>query len=139
MRHHRDRGLVPILAVAGLSALAACSSPHRSADQLSASGSTVRPALAAAPAAPDRPDQPLDTTLTARRGGVVATINDWQLRYEGTISDGRPRFLESVSNGQQKDVVFDPTRSRAYPFADVAIEIIRSTPDLLVYRIRAAD
>jgi len=127
---------VLLLAVLCATALAGCgggSAGGRSAE----SGSTARPALAAAPA--DLPSQPLDTTLTARRGGVVATINDWQLRYEGTISDGRPRFLESVSNGEQKDVVFDPSRSRAYPFGDVAIEILRSTPELLVYRIRPAD
>ena len=40
------------------------------------------------------------------------------MRYEGTISDGRPRFLESILSGDAKDVVFDAQRSALYPFGD---------------------
>lgn len=77
--------------------------------------------------------------LVAPRGGVVATMNNWVLRYEGTLSDGRLRFLENVLSGEAKDVVFDPKRSPAYPFGDFAIRIVRYDPARVTYRIERTD
>jgi hypothetical protein len=86
-------------------------------------------------------DRPLDTELVAQRGDVVLTSNAWTLRYEGTLRDGRLRFLETVETGVSKDAVFDPLRSRtrAYPFGRIDVQIVSYTPEQLVYRIEPAD
>ena len=104
--------------VVAMSALVACHGPAREADA----------SPAALPSAQDqaidanRPMQPLNTELMAPRGGVMVTLSNWALRYEGVISDGRPRFLESILSGDAKDVVFDAKRSALYPFGNYGIE-----------------
>ena len=86
-----------------------------------------------------RPAQPLNTELSAPRGGVMVTVSSWALRYEGTISDGRPRFLESILTGDAKDVVFDAKRSALYPFGNYGIKILRYGPDSVSYIIETMD
>ncbi len=69
----------------------------------------------------------------------MVTVSNWALRYEGTISDGRPRFLESILSGDAKDVVFDTKRSALYPFGDYGIKILRYGPNSVDYIIETMD
>jgi hypothetical protein len=117
--------------VLALSMLVACHGPERSPG----AGATA----ADPPIDENRPKQPLNTELTAPRGGVMVTLSNWALRYEGTISDGRPRFLESILSGDAKDVVFDAQRSALYPFGDYGIKILRYSPDSVNYIIETMD
>jgi hypothetical protein len=119
------------VAVVVTSMLVACHGAAPRGDGTSASGEQG--------IAGNRPAQPLNTELSAPRGGVMVTVSNWALRYEGTISDGRPRFLESILSGDAKDVVFDTKRSALYPFGDYGIKILRYGPNSVDYIIETMD
>ena len=121
--------------VVAMSMLVACRGPARPAVVGPGAGSSVQEQAIDE----NRPAQPLDKELTAPRGGIMVTLSNWVLRYEGTITDGRPRFLESVWSGDAKDVVFDPQRSELYPFGDYGIKILRYDPDSVNYVIETTD
>jgi hypothetical protein len=122
------------LAVIATATLVACHGSGRDPGGTAASGSTSEQGIDAS-----RPKQPLNTELSAPRGGVMVTVSNWALRYEGTISDGRPRFLESILTGDAKDVVFDTKRSALYPFNNYGIRILRYGPDSVSYIIETMD
>jgi hypothetical protein len=122
------------LAVIATSMLVACHGSTRDPGAAASSGSTSEQAIDVS-----RPKQPLNTELSAPRGGVMVTVSNWSLRYEGTISDGRPRFLESILTGDAKDVVFDTKRSALYPFNNYGIRILRYSPDSVSYIIETMD
>ena len=122
------------LAVVATSILVACHGPAREAGEGPAATSGEDE-----PTDASRPAQPLNKELSAPRGGVMVTVSNWVLRYEGTISDGRPRFLESILSGDAKDVVFDAKHSALYPFGNYGIKILRYDQSSVSYIIETTD
>jgi hypothetical protein len=122
------------LAVVATLMVVACHGPAREAG-----GSPTAVAGEDEPVDENRPAQPLNKELSAPRGGVMVTVSNWVLRYEGTISDGRPRFLESILSGDAKDVVFDTKHSALYPFGNYGIKILRFDQNSVSYIIETTD